>query len=63
VASHVSEGVELDVDVQVGEVSERTAWLDVVVFAPFGADVSALASKIRERSLAALGDAGLLPSS
>jgi len=61
-ASHVSAGVELDVDVQVGEVSERTAWLDVVVFAPFGADVSQLASELREQTLAALGDAGLLPA-
>ena len=61
-ASRVQEGYELDVDVQVGELTERTAWLEVVVFAPFGADVSVVASEIREQTLAALGDAGYLPA-
>ena len=61
-ASRVQEGYELDVDVQIGELTERTAWLEVVVFAPFGADVSVVASEIREQTLAALGDAGYLPA-
>ena len=58
----MQEGYELDVDVQIGELTERTAWLEVVVFAPFGADVSVVASEIREQTLAALGDAGYLPA-
>ena len=61
-ASRVREGYELDVDVQIGELTDRTAWLEVVVFAPFGADVSVVASEIREQTLAALGDAGYLPA-
>ena len=61
-ASRAQKGDELDVDVQIGEIAERTAWLNVVVFAPFGADVSKLASEIREQTLAALADAGFLPA-
>ncbi|MGH3136884.1 MAG: mechanosensitive ion channel family protein [Gaiellaceae bacterium] len=61
-ASHVPHGGELDLDVQVGEVNERIAWLNVVAFAPFGADISSVASEIREHSLAALGEAGFLPA-
>ena len=61
-ASRVPHGAELDLDVRVGEVGERTAWLNVVAFAPFGADVSSVASEIREHSLAALGEAGFLPA-
>jgi small-conductance mechanosensitive channel len=60
--SAMPNGAELDLDVHVGEISERTAWLNVVAFAPFGADISHIASEIREHSLAALGDAGLLPA-
>ncbi len=62
-ASQAQDGQALEVDVQVGELTERTAWLNVVVFAPSGADVSEVASEIREQTLAALGDAGLLPAS
>jgi small-conductance mechanosensitive channel len=60
-ASRTPQGADLDLDVQVGELSERTAWLNVVAYAPFGADVSTVASEIREHALAALGEAGLLP--
>jgi small conductance mechanosensitive channel len=61
-AAHVSQGESLAVYVQVGEVSETTAWLNVVAYAPFGADVSQVASEIREHALSALGEAELLPS-
>jgi small-conductance mechanosensitive channel len=55
-------GDELAIYVQVGELTERTAWLNVVAYAPFGADVSQVTSEIRERAVAALGDAQLLPA-
>jgi small-conductance mechanosensitive channel len=61
-AARVPQGADLDVDVQVGEVGERTAWLTVVAFAPFGADISRVASDIRMEAIAALGDADLLPA-
>ena len=61
-ASRAEDGQDLEVDVQVGELTERTAWLNLVVFAPFGADVSQLASELRERTVSALGEAGLLPA-
>ena len=56
------EGAELDLDVRIGQVTERTAWLDVVAFAPFGADSSRVASDVRERALGALSEAGYLPT-
>jgi small-conductance mechanosensitive channel len=55
-------GKSLELDVQVGEVTDRTAWLEVVAYAPPASDVSRIASDIREHSLAALGEAGLLPA-
>ena len=61
-AGNVPQGDALSVYVQVGEVTERTAWLHVVAYAPFGADVSQIASEIRERALSALGEAELLPA-
>jgi small-conductance mechanosensitive channel len=61
-ASKVSEGDELAISVQVGGVSEKTAWLHVVAFAPFGADVSHVASEIREQTVSALAAADLLPA-
>jgi hypothetical protein len=60
-AGKVPQGEELSVYVQVGDVTERTAWLNVVAYAPFGADVSQIASEIRERALTALGESELLP--
>ena len=61
-AGRVPQGDSLAVYVQVGEVSETTAWLNVVAYAPFGADVSQVASEIREKALSALGEAELLPT-
>ncbi|HJS49124.1 MAG TPA: mechanosensitive ion channel domain-containing protein [Gaiellaceae bacterium] len=61
-ASQTPHGAELDLDVQVGELSDRIAWLNVVAYAPFGADVSLIGSEIRERALTALADAELLPA-
>jgi small-conductance mechanosensitive channel len=55
-------GSELAIYVQVGQLSEKTAWLHVVAYAPFGADVSQVASEIREGAVAALGEAQLLPA-
>ena len=60
-ASRVPQGDELAIYVQVGEVTEKTAWLHVVAYAPFGADVSQVASEIREETVAALASADLLP--
>jgi small-conductance mechanosensitive channel len=60
--SRLARGAELDVDVQVGEVGERIAWLNVVAYAPFGADISRVASDIRVEAIASLGDADLLPA-
>jgi small-conductance mechanosensitive channel len=57
-----SQGDELAIYVQVGELTDRTAWLQVVAYAPFGADVSQVASEIREEAVAALGNAELLPA-
>lgn len=61
-ASNVPQGDELAIYVQVGEVTERSAWLHVVAYAPFGADVSQVASEIREQTVAALASADLLPT-
>jgi small-conductance mechanosensitive channel len=52
----------LEVDVQVARVTESTAWLTIVALAPVSADVSRIASDIREHALAALAEAGLLPA-
>lgn len=61
-AASAPQGESLAIYVQVGSVTERTAWLNVVAFAPFGADVSQVASELRERAVAALGAAELLPA-
>jgi small-conductance mechanosensitive channel len=61
-AAKVPQGDELAIYVQVGEVSEKTAWLHVVAYAPFGADVSQVASEIREQTVTALASADLLPA-
>ena len=61
-ASTVPQGDELAIYVQIGEVTEKTAWLHVVAYAPFGADVSNVASEIREQTVAALATADLLPA-
>jgi small-conductance mechanosensitive channel len=55
------EGAE-SVSVHVGDVAEKTVWLNVVGFAPPGSDVARIASELREGVLSALADAGLLPA-
>jgi small-conductance mechanosensitive channel len=61
-ASKAPQGDELAIYVQVGDVSERTAWLHIVAYAPFSADVSHVASEMREQTVSALAEAGLLPA-
>jgi small-conductance mechanosensitive channel len=58
---HVDGADVLAYEVRVGTLTEKIAWLDVVAYAPPGTDVPGVASEIRERGLAALGEAGLLP--
>jgi small-conductance mechanosensitive channel len=61
-ASHVEEARDLAISVRVGEVGEKVVWLMIVAYAPPRADVGLIASSIRERTLAALGEAELLPA-
>jgi small-conductance mechanosensitive channel len=61
-AAKVPQGKDLAIYVQIGDISERTAWLHVVAYAPFGADVSQVASEIREQTVSALASAELLPA-
>jgi small-conductance mechanosensitive channel len=61
-ASQVPHGADLDFEVRIGELGDRVAWLDVVAYAPFGADVSLIGSEIREQALTALAEAELLPA-
>jgi small-conductance mechanosensitive channel len=62
-AARGAEGADkLTIDVNVAEVAEKTVWLEVVGFAPPNADVARIASGIRERTLAALGESELLPA-
>lgn len=61
-AAQVEGADALTLSVQVGDVAEKTVWLNVVGFAPPGSDVTRIASELRERVLAALADAGLLPA-
>ena len=51
-----------EVRITVGDVGERVVWLTATAFAPLDADVMAIASDVRERALAALADAELLPA-
>lgn len=52
---------ELTVEVHVGTIGESSAWLDVIAYAAPGSNVPQIASDIRERALAALAEAELLP--
>ena len=61
-ASNVPQGDELAIYVQIGDISEKTAWLHVVAYAPFSADVPHVASEIREKTVSALASANLLPA-
>jgi small-conductance mechanosensitive channel len=61
-AAEVEGADALTLSVQVGDITEKIVWLNVVGFAPPGSNVAQIAGEIRERVLAALGDAGLLPA-
>lgn len=52
----------LELGVAIGDVGEKVVWLNVTALAPPRSDVPALSSEVRERSLAALRDAQLLPA-
>jgi small conductance mechanosensitive channel len=52
-------GVELDV--HVGEITETAVWLEIAGFVPATGDVASIASDIRKRALAGLGEEELLP--
>jgi len=58
----VEESELLTYDVLVGALTEKTAWLNVVAYAPPGTNVPRTASEIRERALGSLAGAGYLPS-
>ena len=60
--SRVPHADTLTLDVNVGEVSEKTVWLDIAGFAPPGSNVPSVASAIREHALTALAEAELLPA-
>jgi small conductance mechanosensitive channel len=51
----------LDARVVVGDVNDKHVWMQVTAYAPLQADVGAVGSGVRERSLTALAAAGLLP--
>ena len=55
-------GEVLTLDVEVAEVTETTVWLEIGGFAPSNADLGRIATGIRARALAALGEAKLLPA-
>ena len=61
-ADSVADAARLDIRVTVGEIGEKVVWLTATALAPLDADVLGIASEIRERALAALGEAGLLPA-
>jgi small-conductance mechanosensitive channel len=46
--------------VVVGEITDRTVWLEAATYGPLDADVVVLSSELRERGLTALGGKGFL---
>ena len=46
--------------VLVGEISDRTVWLEAATYVAIDADVVSLSSELRERGLSALGERGFL---
>ena len=46
----------------VGEIGDRTVWLEAATYGPLDADVVALSSELRERGLVALRERGFLAS-
>lgn len=61
-ASQADEAQGLTLSVRVGNVGEKVVWLSIVAYAPPGSDVGLIASSLREKTLAALGEAELLPA-
>jgi len=61
-ARSVTGADQLDVRVIVGDVGEKVVWLTATALAPLDADVTRIASDIRERALAGLATADLLPA-
>jgi small-conductance mechanosensitive channel len=59
--AEISGADALELRVAIGDVGEKIVWLNVTALAPPGTDVAALASELRERALAALRSAELLP--
>ena len=51
-----------DARVIVGEISDRTVWLEAAAYGPLDADVVSLSSELRERGLVALRERGFLAS-
>jgi small-conductance mechanosensitive channel len=49
-----------DARVRVGEIGDRTVWLEAATYGPIDADVATLASDLRERGLNALRERGFL---
>jgi small-conductance mechanosensitive channel len=50
----------VDARVLVGEITDRTVWLEAATYGPIDADVVSLASELREYGLGALRDRGFL---
>jgi len=46
--------------VVVGDIADRTVWLEAATYGPIDADVVTLSSELRERGLVALGEKGFL---
>ena len=61
-ATAAEDARDLAISVRVSDVAEKVVWLTIVAYAPPRADVGLIASSIRERTLAALGAAELLPA-
>ena len=53
---------ELELDVNVRDVDEKTVWLEIEGFAPAGADVPRITTEVRKHALAALAEEELLPA-
>jgi small conductance mechanosensitive channel len=52
----------LEIRVTIGDVGEKVVWLNATALAPLDADVAGIGSEVRERGLAALAAAELLPA-
>jgi small-conductance mechanosensitive channel len=66
IALDAAQGTEaaerLTLNVQIAEVTEKTVWIEIGGFAPLHADLTEIATGIREDALAALAEAKLLPA-